>query len=68
MDTTFEKIYKYFGKHATPSNKISEWFSLHELLRKAKEVESTIVGLQESSRQYDRDFQIFMLLQQLYTT
>ena len=68
MDTTFEKIYNYSGKCATQSNKIGGWFSSHELLRKAKKTEYTIVGLQESSRQYDRDFQTFPLRRQLYAT
>ena len=44
------KKYNYSGKCATPSHKIGEWFSAHELLRKAKKTESTIVGLQEGSR------------------
>ena len=66
MDATFEKIYNYSGKCATSSNKIGGWFSSHELLRKAKKTESTIVGLQESSRRYDRDFQTLPLLRQLY--
>ena len=47
---------------------IGRWFSSHELLRKAKKTESTIVGLQESSTRYDRDFQTFPFLRQLYTT
>ena len=54
-----KKIYNYFGNCATPSHKFGGWFSSHELLRKAKKSESTIVGLQESSRRYDRDFQHF---------
>ena len=54
-----KKIYNYFGNCAMPSHKIGGWFSSHELLRKAKKSESTIVGLQESSRRYDRDFQHF---------
>ena len=57
MNTTFEKIYNYSGKCATQNNKIGEWFSSHELPRTSKKTESTIVGLQETSRQYDRDFQ-----------
>ena len=65
MDTTFEKIYNYSGKYAMPSHKIGGWFPSHELLRKAKKTESTIVSLQESSRRYDRDFQTFPLLRQL---
>ena len=68
MDTTFEKIYNYPGKCVTPSHTIGRWFSSHELHRKAKKTESTIVGLQESSRRYDRDFQAFPLLRQLYAT
>ena len=68
MDTTFEKTYNYSGKCATPNNKIGGWFSSHERLRKAKKTESTIAGLQESSRQYDRGFQTFPLLRQLYAT
>ena len=68
MDTTFEKIYNYFGKCKTPSNKIGGWFSSHELLRKAKKTESNIAVLQESSRRHDRDFQTFPLLRQLYAT
>ena len=68
MDTTFEKIFNYSGKCATPSNKIGGSFSSHELLRKAKKTESTIVDLQESSRRYNRDFQTFPLLRQLYAT
>ena len=56
MDTTSEKIYNYSGKYATPSYKIGGWFLSNELLRKAKKTESTIVGLQVSSRRYDRDF------------
>ena len=66
MDTTFEKIYNYSGKCATPSNKIFVWFSSHEQLRKAKKTRSTIVGLQESLRRYDRDFQTFPLLRKLH--
>ena len=38
MDTTFEKIYNYSGKCATPSNNIGEWFSSHALLRKHKKL------------------------------
>ena len=53
MGTTFEKIYNYSGKCAAPSNKIGGWFSSHELLRKAKKTESTLFGLQESSRRCD---------------
>ena len=68
MDTTFEKIYNYSGKCATPSHKTGGWFSLHELHRKAKKTESTIVGLQESLTRYDRDFPTFLLLRQLYAT
>ena len=68
MDTTFEKIYNYSGKCATPSYKIDGWFSSHELLRKAEKTESTIIALQESFRRYDRDFQTFQLLRQLYAT
>ena len=62
--TTSEKIYNYSGKCATLIHKIGEWFLSHELLRKTKKIESTIVGLQESSRRYDRDFEIFPLLRQ----
>ena len=47
---------------------IGGWFSSHELLRKAKKTESTIVGLQESSRRYDKEIQTFPLLRQLYAT
>ena len=36
MNTTFEKIYNYSGKSETPSHKTVEWFSSHELLRKAE--------------------------------
>ena len=68
MDTTFEKIFNYSGKCATPSNKIDGSFSSHELLRNAKKTESTIVGLQDSSRRYDKDFQRFPILRQLYAT
>ena len=68
MDTTLEKIYNNSGKCATPSHKIGGWFSSHELLRNAKKTESTIVGLQQSSKRYDRDFQTFPLLRQLYAT
>ena len=68
MGTTFEKIYNYSGKYVTPSLKIGGLFSSHELLRKAKKTESTIVDLQESSRRYNRDFQTFPLLRQLYAT
>ena len=53
MGTTFEKIYNYSGKCAAPSNKIGGWFSSHELLRKTKKTESTLFGLQESSRRCD---------------
>ena len=59
MDTTFEKIYNYSGKCATPSNKIGGCFPSHELLRKAKNTESNIVGLQESRRRSDRIFKQF---------
>ena len=59
MNTTFEKIYNYCGKCATQNNKIGGWYSSHELLRTSKKIESTSVGLQETSRQYDRDFQTF---------
>ena len=68
MDITFEKINNYSGKGSTPSNKIGGWFSPHELFRKAKKTGSTIVGLQESSRQNDIDFQIFSLKRRLYAT
>ena len=68
MGTTFEKIYNYSGKYVTLSHKIGGLFSSHELLRKAKKTESTIVDLQESSRRYNRDFQTFPLLRQLYAT
>ena len=68
MDTTFEKIYNYSGKCATRTQKTGGWFSLHELHRKAKKTESTIVGLQESLTRYDRDFPTFLLLRQLYAT
>ena len=68
MDTTFEKIPNHSGKCATPSNKMGGWCSSHELVREAEKTGSTIVGLQESSRRYDRDFQTFPLLQQLYAT
>ena len=56
MKTTFEKIDNFSGKCATSSLKIGGWFSSHELLRKAKKTESTVVDLQKSSRRYDRDF------------
>ena len=68
MDTTFEKIYNDSRKCATPSHKLGESFSSHKLLRKAKKTVSTIVGLPESSRRYDRDFQTFPLVRQLYAT
>ena len=68
MDTTFEKIHNHSGKCATPSNKIGGRFSSYELVREAEKTGSTIVGLQGSSRRYDRDFQTFPLLRQLYTT
>ena len=68
MDVTFEKMNNYSGKGSTPSHKIGGWFSPHELFRKAKKTESTIVGLQESSRQNDIDFQIFSLKKRLYAT
>ena len=42
-----------------PSHKIGGWFSSHELLRKEKKTESTIVGLQETSKRYDRNFKHF---------
>ena len=38
MGTTFEKIYNYSGKCATPSNKIGGQFLSYELLRKAKKL------------------------------
>ena len=57
MDATVEKIYNYCEKCAAPIHKIGGWFSSHELLSEVKKTESAIVGLQESSRQYDRDFQ-----------
>ena len=39
MDKTpHSKKYNYSGKCATPSHKIDEWFSAHELLRKAKKL------------------------------
>ena len=50
MDNKFERIYNYPEKCVTPSHKIGGWFSSHELLRKAKQTESTTVGLQESSK------------------
>ena len=62
MENTFKKIYDYSGKCVTPRNKNSGWFSSHELLTKVKKTESTIVSLQESPKQYDRDFQTFPLL------
>ena len=68
MDITFEKIYNYSEKCATQSPKIGGWLSSHELLRKTKKAKSTIVGLQESSRRYDKGFQTFPLLRQLHTT
>ena len=68
MDITFEKMYNYSGKCATQSHKIGGWLSSHGLLRKTKKAKSTIVGLHESSRQYDKDFQTFPLLRQLHTT
>ena len=68
MDTTFENINNYSRKGSTPSNKIGGWFSPHELFRKTKKTESTIVGLQESSKQNDRDFQTFSLIRRLYAT
>ena len=36
--------------------------------QKAEKTESTIIALQESFRRYDRDFQTFQLLRQLYAT
>ena len=62
MDTTFEKIYDHSGKCAIRSHNIGGWFSSHKLRRKAKKAESTIVGLGERSRRYERDFQIFPFL------
>ena len=62
------KKYITSGKCESLSNKIGGSFSSHELLIKAKKAESTIVGLQESSRRCDRDFQTFPLLQELYIT
>ena len=59
----FQKYITILENVHTLSNKIGGWFSSHELLRKAKKTESIIVGLQESSRRYDRDFQTFPLLQ-----
>lgn len=50
-DTTLEKIYNYSRKCATPSRKIRGWFPSIELFKKVKNTESTIVGLQERSRQ-----------------
>ena len=41
-------------------------FYLHEQLRKPKKPESTIVGFQKTSKRYDRDFQTFPVLRQLY--
>ena len=63
-----KKYITILKKCASPSNKIGGWFLSHELLRKAKKTESTIVSLQESSTRYDRDFQTFPLLRQLCST
>ena len=63
-----KKIYNYSGKCAKPNHKIDGLLSSHELPRKAKKTESTIVGLRESSRQFERDYQAFLLLRQLYAT
>ena len=68
MDATSEKTSNYSVKCATSSHIFGRSFSSHELLRKAKETESSIVGLQERLRRYDRDFQLFSLLRQLYAT
>ena len=62
MDTTFENINNYSGKGAAPSSKTGGSFSPYELLRKAKKTESAMVGLQESSRRYDREFRTFLRL------
>ena len=61
-DTTLEIIYNYSGKCAMPSRKIGGWFSSIELFKKVKNTESTIVGLRESSRRYDRDFKTFLTI------
>ena len=45
-----KKIFNYSGKCTKPSHKFRGCFLSHELLRKAKKTESTIFGLQESSR------------------
>ena len=48
------------------ATKLVDGFYSHEQLRKPKKPESTIVGFQKTSKRYDRDFQTFPVLRQLY--
>ena len=59
MDPIFEEICNHSGKYDTLSYENCGWTLSLVLFRKIKETESTIAGLHENSRRYDRTFQDF---------
>ena len=68
MDTTFEKYITSLENVQRRAARLVAGFYRMSYSKRLRKIESTIVGLQESWRRYDRDFQTFPLLRKLYST
>ena len=68
MDTTFEKYITSLENVQRRAARLVAGFYRKNKTKRLRKIESTIVGLQESWRRYDRDFQTFPLLRKLYST